>query len=364
MSQQIRKNLLIICEGTETEPNYFEDLRDIAMELKLPYRIKIRPKPIRERKEEEKATQQKAREGGRLRQIKQTKQQIDEPIIPENYIAQPIRYVWEAQQGLKDGTYDEAWAVFDKDGHTEHEQAFQLAEQEIEGKKVRIAFSAISFETWILLHFEYCNNDFIKSQCRTQKESHECGQEIHEKDCRGENCITGYIKVKGYIPKNMDVKHIRYTTLKKMTPVAIRNALKLRKELVATINEHPIYALNPYTTVDKLVFKLLQLQYDYKWIDNDKLTLYGLNVNIQRTENSLNLVIHNSRRTSFIIQPEHFHLVNIYGERKPFLNRKLLDPDEVFNFLINLSSIADFDAVYLSFSINSLGEGITELPIE
>ncbi|TWV99347.1 RloB domain-containing protein [Chitinophaga pinensis] len=60
MSQPIRKTLLIVCEGTETEPGYFDGLRNLIIDSKLPYWIKISPKPTEEIKREEKAQQEEA----------------------------------------------------------------------------------------------------------------------------------------------------------------------------------------------------------------------------------------------------------------------------------------------------------------
>jgi AraC-like DNA-binding protein len=58
-----------------------------------------------------------------------------------------------AKQKLSDGfkDVDEAWIVYDKDGYTKHAETFDTAR----ANKIHIAFSFISFEEWILLHFTY-----------------------------------------------------------------------------------------------------------------------------------------------------------------------------------------------------------------
>ncbi len=48
-------------------------------------------------------------------------------MVEVGFLAQPTRYVREAQLGLIDGTYDEAWAVYEQDGHPEHTEALALA---------------------------------------------------------------------------------------------------------------------------------------------------------------------------------------------------------------------------------------------
>ncbi|WP_222597001.1 RloB family protein [Chitinophaga pinensis] len=232
----------------------------------------------------------------------------DAPVIPKEYVAQPTRYVWEAQQGLKDGTYDEAWAVFDKDQHPEHAEAFDLAGQSVNGNLVQIAFSSVSFETWILLHHEFCTTAFRKSQCRTQKESHECGQGVHEQDCNGIHCITGYLKIKGYIGKDVDVKHIGYASLQSLTHTALGNALQLRHQAVSNSGGNLVHLLNPYTCVDRLVFKLLQLKWDYKWRQHSDAVIHGLSLHIERQGNVLRLTINNHKKQTFILLPAYIHL--------------------------------------------------------
>jgi RloB-like protein len=66
--------------------------------------------------------------------------------------ATPLRFVKEARDRLAEGAFDEAWVVFDRNGHPAHEAAFALAAET--DKPVNIAFSSRSFEQWVLLHFE------------------------------------------------------------------------------------------------------------------------------------------------------------------------------------------------------------------
>ena len=62
-------------------------------------------------------------------------------------------------KNLRETPKDELWAVFDRDGCTKHPEAFNKAE----ANEIRIAFSSISFEYWILLHFKYTTRPFSKA---------------------------------------------------------------------------------------------------------------------------------------------------------------------------------------------------------
>lgn len=65
--------------------------------------------------------------------------------------------------------YDESWVIFDKDGYTKHSEAFKLARQH----NIKIAFSSISIETWILSHFERNKIAFNNQQTLSMKSSNQ-----------------------------------------------------------------------------------------------------------------------------------------------------------------------------------------------
>ena len=69
-----------------------------------------------------------------------------------------VNLVKLAKQEIKN--YDEVWAVFDKDGYTKHEKAFDDAQKH----GIKLGFSSIAFEHWILLHYEQNRTAFPKSQ--------------------------------------------------------------------------------------------------------------------------------------------------------------------------------------------------------
>jgi hypothetical protein len=116
-------SIFIACEGSNTEPLYFEKLKEIMEENDdYPYAVTIYP----------------------------------DKDFDENPKTDAIGLINVAIERKED--FDELWVVFDKDGYTKHKEAFELAKE----NKINIAFSSISFETWVLLHFERNNKSFSK----------------------------------------------------------------------------------------------------------------------------------------------------------------------------------------------------------
>ena len=70
----------------------------------------------------------------------------------------PIQMVKEAKKNKVN--YAEVWVVFDKDRERDalNQKAIALATK----SKIKIAFSSISFEHWLILHFEKCLYSFEK----------------------------------------------------------------------------------------------------------------------------------------------------------------------------------------------------------
>ena len=122
-NKRLRHNILIVCEGESTEPHYFNNLIPLAKvawgETYKLY-ITISPKPSLDEDVEKVISKHKTPR--KRRQIRQTAKEV--LIIEEAYKAVPVRYVREAQQGLEDETYEEVWAVFDRDYHPKHKEAF------------------------------------------------------------------------------------------------------------------------------------------------------------------------------------------------------------------------------------------------
>lgn len=154
--------ILIICEGENTEPLFFNSIRDRIKDGKIDMgdiEITLRPEPKIDDTEVEEANEHRAYK----RKKRETKKVQDEP-RPVSGIP-PLKWVEEGHRELKDGTFNEVWAVFDKDQHPKAKEAFKLAEKDVDGKYVNIAFSSVCFEYYLLLHFEKIYYDFEKSEC-------------------------------------------------------------------------------------------------------------------------------------------------------------------------------------------------------
>lgn len=127
---------------------------------------------------------------------------------------------------------DEAWVVYDQDGYTLHKDTFESAKQ----KNVKVAFSATSFEIWILLHYEYTTKQFDKS----------------------ENIIK-YLKEKNYIDYAKNSTNI-YSLTKEKLENAKKNAKKIRIEVEKYDGDKKIYERNPYTNLDLLIEEIQNLE--------------------------------------------------------------------------------------------------------
>ena len=112
---------------------------------------------------------------------------------------------------------DEAWVVYDQDGYTLHKETFESAKQ----KNVKIAFSATSFEFWILLHYEYTTKNFPKSED-----------------------IIKELKNKGFIDYAKNSTTV-YSLTKDRIDFAKKNAKKIRIEVEKYDSNKKIYERNP-----------------------------------------------------------------------------------------------------------------------
>ena len=197
--KQLKLSIYIVCEGTNTERIYFEEIAQ-QPDVFEKYAITVYPSE-------------------------------EDQIQGESIRTDPVNLVKLAKQEIKN--YNEVWAVFDRDGYTQHERAFFDAQKH----GIELAFSSIAFEHWILLHYEQNRIEFDRSQN-----------------------VINYLKQAGYFTgysKKADI--LIYARLKDLTKTAIENAAWLRREMANNLAacDDRIYEVNPYTTVDKLVRKLL-----------------------------------------------------------------------------------------------------------
>ena len=193
-----KKRILILCEGRETEPNYFNGLkRDKAQRNRLAaLRIEV---------------------------YDSNKSTGKELVIQAKHLKTIARQ--------EKNPYDDAWVVIDKDGYMKHPHAFDQAR----ANKINIAFSSISFEFWFLLHYDYTTRSFSKA-----------------------DDLIRYLRSR-YMA-DYDKTDDNYSKLKELTTDAIQHAVRAREYFQNDLDRGKrIYELNPYTDVDVLVDKLLKL---------------------------------------------------------------------------------------------------------
>ena len=127
------KRILVVTEGTETEPNYFEAIRKYYRFAKKKVRI--------------------------TSSFKGT--------APKQVIESALELFFEGNtaQGIEPLFYDEIYVVFDRDEHLCYLQALDnaisLNKKHLNKDDKEVSFTAIStnpcFEYWFLLHFENCS---------------------------------------------------------------------------------------------------------------------------------------------------------------------------------------------------------------
>jgi len=184
--------ILIVCEGKQTEPNYFNKFREKLLALK-----KYRTEDI----------------------------VID--IIPAKHPA--AKHVFEDARQKKEcitPRYSEVWCVFDKDRNSD-DVYNQLIAKKAKEENIHIAYSNPNFELWFLLHFDYCDS------------------RLSGKDCEKKICN----RMQGYSKTDTEL----FDKVENKQTVATKNAETLMKmwEGKTDFAKH-----NPSTTVHELVTRL------------------------------------------------------------------------------------------------------------
>lgn len=173
----------------------------------------------------------------------------------------PYKLVEMAAEMLGNGTCTYAWVVCDRNGHSKMPEMFRDAKE----KGVNIAFSARSFEEWVLMHFEKNDFAFSVTECKAGKKPFGCGT-ISVPDCKAEPCLCGHIRRFGYISdyhKSCDV----YGKTVQLLEIAKVNTAWLRWRVNASLSnlQPPLHSLNPYTDVDQLITFLQQKKEIIEW---------------------------------------------------------------------------------------------------
>lgn len=249
-SKPTRKRFLIICEGKETEPNYFNAFKEIGL---------------------------------------WTKTAIIE-VIPKKAVG--ITIVKQAKKCKnKDNTYDEIWCVFDRDAKDENnnQQNFNEAIQTAINEELNLAVSNDCFELWYLLHFDYYTSETHRSDFKKMLKTR-LGEEYRKND------------------------DAMYQKLLNKQEKAIQNAKKLWSSYESETDELAKYNKNPSTTVhllverlNKVIFSpleniiryLLIYQYNRESLENqgrnlrEKLTTFRNQINNNLTDDLQNHLIGN-----------------------------------------------------------------------
>lgn len=318
------RTLLIVCEGENSEPGYFGGLAARSKAEGVYSHIEIFPSPKTDdeadlkkanpnRKQKEKGKHKRKQKEFKPGRIPVNERPVDPAdsveakyVNPKNQSwPTPVRYIKEARDRIKSGAYNEVWAVFDKDGHPKIAEAFELAAIPINNKTVNIAFSSISFEHWLLLHFERNNNPFTKSECKdsTNNKPKGCGTGIHPEDCNGKSCVVGLLRTNEYLPNysKRGINNIFNLTENGLSDALI-NAAWLRYIQQTTADSPNLYNLNPITTIDLLVKTMLGLNKEFHFLE------YGSNIRLletielraQRDDSTLNVNIRKLRDETFL----------------------------------------------------------------
>jgi len=170
------ESILIVCEGTKTEPNYFKELID-DLELNTA-----------------------------------NVQTVSSPSTC------PRKLVEFAIAKAEEEEHDFVYCVFDKDNHSKYHEAMQL----IDGRPNIIAANSVPcFEYWIVLHYQNTTRAFYGSASKSP------GDEVVE-------------KLKQYIPGYSKGKRGTYAMLKgKKMDKAMINASKVNAAATAAGTDNP-----------------------------------------------------------------------------------------------------------------------------
>lgn len=196
--------ILIVCEGSKTEPLYFEEIR---IDMRLPTaNIAVSPSDMG-----------------------------TEPIQVVQYACQLFEK-GDRHKGIEPRAFEQVYAVFDRDDHRTYFDALKLSES-LNGKlrndsKQAVKFLSIvsvpSFELWLLLHFEDIRAPLHRDEVMRKLKQH----------------IPGYEKGKRQI----------FAITRELLDIAKQRAMRLTTEF------SPYDEPEPYTAIVELVQLLTGLR--------------------------------------------------------------------------------------------------------
>ena len=333
------RNMVIVCEDTNTAPNYLLRLKEISISQGCWDYIEIYPTPPFEQVvNNESATTNPHKTQRRKRQLEGEWIELNLEVTNRE---QPVRYVRTVQKALEDGSYSEGWAVFDLDRHTGHARAATMAETPINDRIVHIAFSSRSIEMWFLLHFGQYRSIFQKTNCKNERRRElNCKADTPCIDDGNGECLIGFLRrntALSNFEKNIDI----FPTLRPYIKDAIRNAHWLRNQYEST---SPYYERNPYTSMDMLLKRLLRIV-----VIGDIAVVGSFQIQIIQTSPNIEIRILNKSNSRQIIQKQHFMFDNNEIEFE-FSGSGILEMEE--SRTIILFPLSNIDGCPLKFTIS------------
>jgi hypothetical protein len=278
-----KTNIFIACEGTHTEYWYFKAIKELLDEGDH-FALTIYP----DKNDKEESSRKQAK--------------TDKTYTDHNSLCQ------KAIEKLSNNFCDEAWLVFDKDGHLGIDNTFEEAQK----AGVNIAFSSIAFEHWVLLHFEKNETSFVKSDCKDAKKHYlYCGTGKHEADCQGTRCVAGHIRSKSYMANYDKSGGNLYAQIGERQPIAFENAawLRWRKQADIQAAKGKIHTINPYLDVDVLLKHLFKIEDNIVWANlNETISFNHFLINVSGDTSNVRLTITNNGKSSEKLTADHFFL--------------------------------------------------------
>lgn len=302
-------SLYIVSEGEKTEASFYDDLQQ---QLKLAgcshfskvdfYRVP-KPKDITD----DLPDFEVRTEGGRA---------LNRPanaVMPKGTY-QPLNWIKIAIGKL--GAYDEAWAVFDNDhrnnppsGKPQIDNAIAAYQNLFNGgshPNLCIAYSSLSFEYYMLLHFEYLYHGFHNTECYDVVKGNHVYRNCCSNDpknppkqgaCNGQLqdgcCINGYARLRNYwqLSKTNGVLSCIpniYT--------GIVNAARVRWEALQTQRGTTIGNKMPYLNTYQLTIRMMGLQlleydHDITIVSKSGLIILHLEENKVKVDNQSNILL-------------------------------------------------------------------------
>lgn len=208
------ERVLIVCEGTKTEPNYF-------ISLVQTHRLNSA-------------------------NVEVTGDCGSDPL---SIVSEAERLY--AEQMSAGNPFDRVFCVFDRDNHTNFGQALHKVRCMIEPNVFYAIYSIPSFEYWILLHFEDTSKVFTSQRGRS------AGKQV-----------ISEIKSNGYIKNYAKNDAQLYAFLADRREVAIARSKKRLRNSITEKSNNPItvmhilveYLINMNTATDEVIDKLLEFE--------------------------------------------------------------------------------------------------------